>query len=72
MLCCFLFFFFTFKSVFRVDFAFFVDACARQTTFYLTIFWSCPYYLRNQPQGITQSMDIYLMITRRLLSLNVL
>ena len=72
MLCCFLFFFFTFKSVFRVDFAFFVDACARHTTFYPTIFWSCPYYLRNQPQGITQSMDIYLMITRRLLSLNVL
>ena len=36
MLC----FFFTFKSVYRVDFAFFVDACARHTTFYPAIFWS--------------------------------
>ena len=59
-----LFFFFVFF--------FFVDACARHTTFYPAIFWSCPYYSRNQPQGITQSTNTYLMITRRLLSLNVL
>ena len=57
------FFFFTFKSVYRVDFAFFVDACARHTTFYPAIFWSCPYYSRNQSQGITQSTNIYHMIT---------